>query len=90
MNKYSIQDAKAIQNTCFKLNTLQLQTLLGRYLYAKNEPHIPAVSTLELFLFSPQATDVFPISIKRSRAAFSGKLAFISTGKASLDGSTIT
>ncbi|KAI3367154.1 hypothetical protein L3Q82_008211 [Scortum barcoo] len=41
MNKYSIQDAKAIQNTCFKLNSLQLQTLLVGYLYAPNEPHIP-------------------------------------------------
>ncbi|XP_035850323.1 afadin isoform X2 [Sander lucioperca] len=41
MNKYSMQDVKAIQNTCFKLNSLQLQTLLSGYLYATNEPHIP-------------------------------------------------
>ncbi|TNN78222.1 Afadin [Liparis tanakae] len=40
MNKYSMQDVKAIQNTCFKLNSLQLQTLLSGYLYAANEPHI--------------------------------------------------
>ncbi|XP_038585533.1 afadin-like [Micropterus salmoides] len=41
MNKYSKQDAKDIQKTCFKLNSLQLQTLLTGYLYATNEPHIP-------------------------------------------------
>ncbi|XP_044231429.1 afadin [Thunnus albacares] len=41
MKKYSMQDAKDIQNTCFKLNSLQLQTLLAGYLYATNEPHIP-------------------------------------------------
>ncbi|KAM8736243.1 afadin isoform 2-T2 [Acanthopagrus schlegelii] len=42
MNKYSMKDAKDIQNTCFKLNSLQLQTLLAGYLYATNEPHIPS------------------------------------------------
>ncbi|XP_034431340.1 afadin isoform X1 [Hippoglossus hippoglossus] len=41
MNKYSMQEAKDIQNTCFKLNSLQLQTLLAGYLYANTEPHIP-------------------------------------------------
>ncbi|XP_029350222.1 afadin [Echeneis naucrates] len=41
MNKYSVENAKDIQNTCFKLNSLQLQTLLKGYLYANNEPHIP-------------------------------------------------
>ncbi|KAM9341599.1 afadin [Symphorus nematophorus] len=41
MNKYSMKDAKDIQNTCFKLNSLQLQKLLAGYLYATNEPHIP-------------------------------------------------
>ncbi|KAM4625263.1 afadin [Polymixia lowei] len=41
MNKYSMQDVKDIQNTCFKLNSLQLQTLLSSYLYASNEPRIP-------------------------------------------------
>ncbi|XP_028422199.1 afadin [Perca flavescens] len=41
MKKYSMQDVKAIQNTCFKLNSMQLQTLLSGYLYATNEPHIP-------------------------------------------------
>ncbi|XP_070698547.1 afadin [Pempheris klunzingeri] len=41
MNKYSMKDAKDIQNTCFRLNSLQLQTLLAGYLYAPTEPHIP-------------------------------------------------
>ncbi|KAM7403498.1 hypothetical protein PAMA_004114 [Pampus argenteus] len=41
MKKYSMQDAKDIQNICFKLNSLQLQTLLANYLYATTEPHIP-------------------------------------------------
>lgn len=43
MNKYSMKDAKDIQNTCFKLNSLQLRTLLGGYLYASDEPRIPHV-----------------------------------------------
>ncbi|XP_029973342.1 afadin-like [Salarias fasciatus] len=41
MNKYSMQDTKDIQSTCFKLNSLQLQMLLSGYLYATDEPHIP-------------------------------------------------
>ncbi|KAF7664822.1 hypothetical protein LDENG_00164030 [Lucifuga dentata] len=41
MNKYSIEDVKDIQSTCFKLNSLQLHMLLSRYMYAANEPHIP-------------------------------------------------
>ncbi|XP_071380560.1 afadin [Centroberyx affinis] len=41
MNKYSMEDAKDILNTCFKLNSLQLQMLLTSYLYAASEPHIP-------------------------------------------------
>ncbi|KAM6912204.1 afadin [Xenentodon cancila] len=41
MNKYSVRDAKDIQSTCFKLNSLQLRMLLAGYLYAANEPHVP-------------------------------------------------
>eukprot|EP00066_Takifugu_rubripes_P024089 XP_011613355.1 PREDICTED: afadin-like [Takifugu rubripes] len=41
MSKYSVKDAKEIQNSCFKLNSLQLRALLAGYLYANNEPHIP-------------------------------------------------
>ncbi|XP_075304789.1 afadin [Odontesthes bonariensis] len=41
MDKYSMRDAKDIQSTCFRLNSLQLRTLLSGYLYATNEPHIP-------------------------------------------------
>lgn len=44
MSKYSVKDAKDIQNSCFKLNSLQLRALLTGYLYADNEPHIPPVS----------------------------------------------
>lgn len=44
MSKYSVKDAKDIQNSCFKLNSLQLRALLTGYLYANNEPHIPPVS----------------------------------------------
>lgn len=44
MNKYCMKDAKDIQNTCFKLNSLQLRMLLGGYLCASNEPRIPHVS----------------------------------------------
>ncbi|XP_051942619.1 afadin-like [Hippocampus zosterae] len=42
MNKYTTEDVDEIQNTCFKLNSLQLQALLSGYFYAPNEPHIPA------------------------------------------------
>ncbi|KAM6917386.1 afadin [Lycodopsis pacificus] len=42
MNKYSMQDVKAVHNTCFKMNSLQLQTLLSGYLCATSEPRIPA------------------------------------------------
>ncbi|XP_034531280.1 afadin [Notolabrus celidotus] len=41
MSKYSMQDAKDVQSVCFKLNSLQLKTLLAGYLYATTEPHIP-------------------------------------------------
>ncbi|CAB1331291.1 unnamed protein product, partial [Coregonus sp. 'balchen'] len=41
MNKCSIQDSENIQNTCFKLNSLQLRTLMTSYLYDTNEPRIP-------------------------------------------------
>ncbi|XP_059907336.1 afadin [Gadus macrocephalus] len=41
MNKYSAQDTEAVQKTCFKLNSLQLHTLLTGYLYAPEEPRIP-------------------------------------------------
>ncbi|XP_055361973.1 afadin [Betta splendens] len=41
MNKYSIHNVKDIQNASFKLNSLQLHTLLSNYLYATNEPKIP-------------------------------------------------
>ncbi|KAJ7990781.1 hypothetical protein DPEC_G00290480 [Dallia pectoralis] len=41
MNKYSMEDEENIQNTCFKLNSLQLRVLMTNYLYATNEPSIP-------------------------------------------------
>ncbi|XP_068194682.1 afadin-like isoform X2 [Antennarius striatus] len=41
MNKYSMKQAADIQNTCFKLNSLQLQALLANYFYAADEPLIP-------------------------------------------------
>ncbi|XP_034153250.1 afadin isoform X2 [Esox lucius] len=40
MNKYSMEDVQNIQNTCFKLNSLQLRVLMTSYLYATNEPRI--------------------------------------------------
>lgn len=44
MSKDSVEDAEDIQNSCFKLNSLQLRALLTGYLYANNEPRIPPVS----------------------------------------------
>lgn len=52
MNKYSIRDVKDIQNASFKLNSLQLQTLLSHYLYATNEPKIPHVSTYKCVVWT--------------------------------------
>ncbi|XP_041106416.1 afadin-like isoform X3 [Polyodon spathula] len=41
MDKYSMQDVPNINNTCFKLNSLQLQALLQNYHCAPDEPNIP-------------------------------------------------
>ncbi|XP_041420420.1 afadin isoform X20 [Xenopus laevis] len=41
MDKYSHQDIPNINNTCFKLNSLQLQALLQNYHCAPDEPYIP-------------------------------------------------
>ena len=58
MSKYSVQDTEAVQKTCFKLNSLQLHTLLTGYLYAPEEPRIPLVNTctpvhLYLYIYTP-------------------------------------
>ncbi|KAJ8353332.1 hypothetical protein SKAU_G00208990 [Synaphobranchus kaupii] len=45
MDKYSTQDVQNIHNTCFKLNSLQLQALLCNYHCAPDEPCVPPVST---------------------------------------------
>uniref|UniRef100_A0A8C5WE28 Afadin n=1 Tax=Leptobrachium leishanense TaxID=445787 RepID=A0A8C5WE28_9ANUR len=41
MDKYSQEDISNINNTCFKLNSLQLQALLQNYHCAPDEPYIP-------------------------------------------------
>ncbi|XP_073483616.1 afadin isoform X4 [Aquarana catesbeiana] len=41
MDKYSPQDIPNINNTCFKLNSLQLHALLTNYHCAPDEPYIP-------------------------------------------------
>uniref|UniRef100_A0A672QF75 Afadin n=1 Tax=Sinocyclocheilus grahami TaxID=75366 RepID=A0A672QF75_SINGR len=41
MDKYSVQDVQNINNTCFKLNSLQLNALLSNYHCAPDEPYIP-------------------------------------------------
>ncbi|XP_066553572.1 afadin isoform X4 [Amia ocellicauda] len=41
MDKYSMQDVPNIHNTCFKLNSLQLQALMQNYHCAPDEPYIP-------------------------------------------------
>ncbi|XP_073712447.1 afadin isoform X23 [Misgurnus anguillicaudatus] len=41
MDKYSMQDVPNINNTCFKLNSLQLNALLCNYHCAPDEPYIP-------------------------------------------------
>ncbi|KAK5617642.1 hypothetical protein CRENBAI_002378 [Crenichthys baileyi] len=45
MNKYSVRDAKDIQSSCFKLNSLQLRMLMAGYLFGTSEPQIPPVSS---------------------------------------------
>lgn len=44
MNKYSLKDVKDIQDSCFRLNSLQLRALLTGYVYGEGEPRIPPVS----------------------------------------------
>uniref|UniRef100_A0A4W3HX57 Afadin n=1 Tax=Callorhinchus milii TaxID=7868 RepID=A0A4W3HX57_CALMI len=41
MDKYLAEDITSISNTCFKLNSLQLQALLQSYHCAQDEPYIP-------------------------------------------------
>ncbi|XP_076730201.1 afadin isoform X11 [Maylandia zebra] len=41
MDKYSMQDVQTINNTCFKLNSLQLHALMTNYHCAPDEPYIP-------------------------------------------------
>ncbi|XP_017577225.1 afadin isoform X17 [Pygocentrus nattereri] len=41
MDKYSMQDVQNINNTCFKLNSLQLNALMSNYHCAPDEPYIP-------------------------------------------------
>ncbi|KAJ8402828.1 hypothetical protein AAFF_G00361420 [Aldrovandia affinis] len=41
MDKYSMQDVQNIHNTCFKLNSLQLNALLSSYHCAPDEPCVP-------------------------------------------------
>ncbi|KAJ8009047.1 hypothetical protein DPEC_G00084780 [Dallia pectoralis] len=41
MDKYSMQDVQNIHNTCFKLNSLQLNALMSNYHCAPDEPYIP-------------------------------------------------
>ncbi|XP_078261316.1 afadin isoform X7 [Rhinoraja longicauda] len=41
MDKYLAEDVSTINNTCFKLNSLQLQALLQSYHCAQDEPYIP-------------------------------------------------
>ncbi|KAM8834302.1 afadin [Synchiropus picturatus] len=41
MNKYSVEDVKDAQRSCFRLNSLQLHALLAGYSYASREPLIP-------------------------------------------------
>ena len=43
MDKYSMQDVQNIHNTCFKLNSLQLNALMTNYHCAPDEPYIPPV-----------------------------------------------
>ncbi len=53
MDKYSMQDVQNINNTCFKLNSLQLNALLSNYHCAPDEPYIPPVSERSHFDCSP-------------------------------------
>ncbi|KAI4804291.1 hypothetical protein KUCAC02_025922 [Chaenocephalus aceratus] len=62
MNKYSLQDVKAVANSCFRLNSLQLHTLLSGYLYANNEPHIPPEVVEAVVLLSGSTADQLILS----------------------------
>ncbi|KAK1893908.1 Afadin [Dissostichus eleginoides] len=62
MNKYSLQDVKAVVNSCFRLNSLQLHTLLSGYLYANHEPHIPPEVVEAVVLLSGSTVDQLILS----------------------------
>ncbi|KAK5917240.1 hypothetical protein CgunFtcFv8_012145 [Champsocephalus gunnari] len=62
MNKYSLQDVKAVANSCFRLNSLQLHTLLSGYLYANNEPHIHPEVVEAVVLLSGSTADQLILS----------------------------
>ncbi|XP_033984906.1 LOW QUALITY PROTEIN: afadin-like [Trematomus bernacchii] len=62
MNKYSLQDVKVVVNSCFRLNSLQLHTLLSGYLYANNEPHIPPEVVEAVVLLSGSTADQLILS----------------------------
>jgi afadin len=52
MDKYSMQDVQNIHNTCFKLNSLQLNALMTNYHCAPDEPYIPPVRHDYTLLYS--------------------------------------
>ncbi|KAK5858006.1 hypothetical protein PBY51_011207 [Eleginops maclovinus] len=62
MNKYSLQDVNAVESSCFRLNSLQLHTLLSGYLYANNEPHIPPEVVEAVVLLSRSSADQLILS----------------------------
>ncbi|GAA6067865.1 afadin isoform X4 [Tachysurus ichikawai] len=53
MDKYSVQDVQNINNTCFKLNSLQLNALMSNYHCAPDEPYIPPVSVTPVVRLTP-------------------------------------
>lgn len=74
MDKYSVRDAKDIQHSCFRLNSLQLRALLTGYLRADDEPRIPPVSAALTFpsnavwISEREAAETFPLSRLRRRS----------------------
>lgn len=62
MDKYSMQDVQNIHNTCFKLNSLQLNALMTNYHCAPDEPYIPPVRHDDTQLHSHTHTHTAPFT----------------------------
>ncbi|KAJ3613120.1 hypothetical protein NHX12_019372, partial [Muraenolepis orangiensis] len=66
MSKYWTEDAAALLETCFKLNSLQLHALLTGYQYGPQEPRVPPALIDSVVTAAKRSTDPLVVSDGRS------------------------